>query len=125
MILILTIPNVSSQLAVLGYHVEVYANPLETDQGTISYTNDTLENEGGSVSWYHYSRYNSHHPYKRKDGERVRETEEVFIAWRYSAGLVLSQASKRYLWLHDLIGTETLPISLAREVCGICVCGTG
>ena len=109
-------------MALKGYHVEVYANPSIKDiNKTIYYpvhqhqhNNNNEYMSQGSVTWYHYSYYNvdrtslaSLSPY---------ECEDVFIAWRYSVSLPLSQAPIRYLWLHDLVTADVFPTSLANQV---------
>ena len=111
---------VSLELAALGYDVEVYADPPDadiyysnTDNGNSSdnsNTDNSSDNElqsgsQGSVKWLHYSCYN---PLSKAD---------VFIAWRYSMSILLGQhCRKRFLWLHDLVGSDLLPMYLTPMV---------
>ena len=113
---------VSLELAALGYDVEVYADPPDADiyhsnsdtDSDNSSTDSNSDNSSGievqsglqgSVKWLHYSCYN---PLSKAD---------VFIAWRYSMSVLLGQhCRKRFLWLHDLVGSDLLPMYLTPMV---------
>jgi hypothetical protein len=79
----------SQQLALLGHHVVVYANPLEED-----YYYPTSE----GVVWRHHALF---------DQER---SWDLFVSWRYGHGMHLGRNSRRaHLWLQDLVSYDSLP----------------
>ncbi len=89
----------------MGYDVEIYADPHESDQNCYS-SQIEMFNSAGSVKWCHYYQF---------DMERA---VDVFIAWRYSLSLVYGDAAtKRFIWLHDLVPLNTIPASVLPQVC--------
>lgn len=94
----------SIELAKIGYNVEIFTDLSDIDKGRkFIYTN-------GYVVWNHLNNMD------------INEYCYVFIAWRYSISLSLSKsANKRYLWLHDLVPSSTLPTSFFDIFDGIFV----
>eukprot|EP01034_Spumella_vulgaris_P023135 gene23135-29328_t len=95
------------ELARLGYEVVIFADIPQTDVGVVSHQQG---GGTGSVRWLHCSNFD------------VRVAHDVFIAWRYSASLLVGAASKMsYLWLHDLVSGQILPPSLFSVCRGMLV----
>ncbi len=87
----------SRYLSDLGYRVEIYADPLESDMGTDEF----------GVVWYSTSMFDAENP------------PHIFISWRYHASLPLGKGSaKTFLWLQD-VPTQEYPPQLKDEIDGI------
>jgi glycosyltransferase involved in cell wall biosynthesis len=90
----------SESLAKKGFKVEIYADPLDVDMGCFEHGI-----EGGSVTWLSHEEFN------------VTRKIDIFVAWRYSASLSLGEnATKRFLWLHDIIHLSVFPPNLWLQV---------
>ncbi len=73
----------SREMSKLGWHVEVYADPLPSEMG----------DDGYGVMWYSHTLYDI----------REERGPDVFVAWRYHVSLPLGiNAKARYLWLQDV-----------------------
>ncbi len=87
----------SRELTALGYRVEIYADPIDSDIGIDPF----------GVVWYSTSMFD------------VETPPDIFIAWRYHASLPLGDRStKTFLWLHDVPDRE-YPPQLKNEIDGI------
>ncbi len=74
---------------VYNYDITVYADPSP---------HDLMKHSINGVRWRHHSAFDVDRP------------EDVFISWRYGASLGLGyKASRRFLWLQDLVSWESLP----------------
>ncbi len=92
-----TVVFISRQLTVLGYRVEIYADPIDSDMGIDPF----------GVVWYSTSMFDVENP------------PDIFIAWRYHASLPLGDRStKTFLWLQDIPDQE-YPPQLKNEIDGI------
>ena len=79
----------SQQLALLGHYVVVYADPPKADLAK-----PTPE----GVVWRHHSQFDQD------------KAEDVFISWRlWYEHASRAKSMKRYLWLQDLVGKESIP----------------
>ena len=92
---------ISAELVKLGYHVEVYGEPLELEWGLHSTT---------GVWWLPLQSYDESN--FLHDNERGVPTAalhsvpapDIFVAWRYHISMFAGDAkqSQRYLWLQDI-----------------------
>lgn len=88
---------ISRQLAILGYNIEIYADPLSIDMGYELISENSL----GSIQWFHYLQFD------------ISRKIDVFISWRYSISLPLGiNANKVLLWLHDLVPSKLIHYSI-------------
>ncbi|CAK4142710.1 unnamed protein product [Aphanomyces euteiches] len=86
----------SRELKALGYFVQVYANPPEA-----------MIDEFGVV-WYPHTEFD------------IEAKTDIFIAWRYHISTALStQATKVYVWLHDMVSGNHFTPSYMETIDGI------
>eukprot|EP00948_MAST-09A_sp_MAST-9A-sp1_P004176 g4176.t1 len=100
----------SREMANLGYWVEIFANPVDSDLG-LQYDNPLTK---GSVVWYRYTSFDSD-----------TDDPDVFIAWRYQISAFVSPLAKqRYVWFQDVseqMRVLLTPKFLEKSVNGIFV----
>ena len=78
--------SISRELAALGWAVEVFASPPESDLG--------LDSHG--VLWA------PHWAYPMAYAQPGSGGADVFVAWRFAEALAVGEGShQRFLWLHD------------------------
>jgi glycosyltransferase involved in cell wall biosynthesis len=103
---------ISIELAKLGYQVDVYGDVDKDQDGLMVYSSTVQENSfvrrRGFVCWKQMSTFD---PFSCLSDVNINNCYDAFIAWRYSISLVLGihSAKTRFLWLHDLLTSESLP----------------
>ena len=90
----------TEELAKRGHFITVYGDPSSLD------LRRKYQYGEGFVLWESISAFD------------INQNVDIFIAWRYAISLLFGNAAtKRFLWLHDLIAAETMPPSTRMVMC--------